>query len=168
MSKPLPLLQTRRLQLRPYTTADRRWFVATFSDPVIMKYVGGALSEEAAEALFAGILDSTRTRVFGAWCAECNGQVVGHGALLREGDDLEVAYILPQSAWGQGYATEIARTLSEYGLNTLGRDRLIATVDTEHPPSLRVLEKIGMSILERVEDPDGAYLLCGSSRVSTP
>ena len=93
---------------------------------------------------------------------------MGHGALLREGDDLEVAYILPQSTWGQGYATEIARALSEYGLNTLGRDRIIATVDADHPPSLQVLEKIGMSILERVEDPDGPYLLCGISRISPP
>ena len=66
MSKTLPVLRTVRLQLRPYTTADRRWFVATFSDPVIMKYVDGALSEEAAEALFEGILDGTRARVFGA------------------------------------------------------------------------------------------------------
>ncbi len=89
-------------------------------------------------------------------------------ALLREGDDLEVGYILPQSMWGHGYATEIARALSEYGLNTLGRDRLIATVDVDHPPSLRVLEKIGMTILERVEDPDGPYLLCGISGIDPP
>ena len=161
MSKSLPVLRTPRLLLRPYTTADRGWFVATFSDPMVMKHVGGALSDEAAEALFKGILDGTRARVFGAWCAECDGQVAGHGALLREGDDLEVGYILRQSAWGQGYATEIARALCEYGLNTLGRDRLIATVDADHASSLRVLEKIGMSILERVEGPDGGYLLCG-------
>jgi [ribosomal protein S5]-alanine N-acetyltransferase len=168
MSKTLPVLRTSRLRLRPYTTADREWFVSIFSNPVVMKHVEGALSIEAAEALFAGILDSTRARVFGAWCAECVGQVVGHGALLRAGDDLEVGYILPQKAWGQGYATEIARALIAYGLNTLGRDRLIATVDADHPPSLRVLEKIGMTILERVEDPNGPYLIYGLNRIDSP
>ena len=71
----------------------------TFSDSIIMKYLGGPLSQKAAEKLFNGILDGTRTRVFGAWCAECDGEVVGHGALLREGEHLEVGYILPQSAW---------------------------------------------------------------------
>ncbi len=168
MRKTVPVLLTPRLRLRPYTTADQGWFVDTLSDPVVMKHVGGPLSEDAAKALFVGIIDGTRNRVFGAWCAECDGQVVGHGALLREGDDLEVGYILPQSTWGHGYATEIARALSRYGLNTLGLHRIIATVNAEHPPSLRVLEKIGMTILDRVEDPDGHYFLCGLSGVDTP
>jgi RimJ/RimL family protein N-acetyltransferase len=83
---------------------------------------------------------------------------------LRDGDDLEVGYILPQQAWGKGYATEIAEALIEYGLNTLGLERLIATVDAGHVPSLRVLEKTGMSIRERVEDPDGLCLVYGINR----
>ncbi|MEE2751671.1 MAG: GNAT family N-acetyltransferase [Myxococcota bacterium] len=166
MSTTLPVLRTPRLRLRPYIATDREWFVAIFTDPVIMKHLDGALSIEAAETLFSDILDGTRPRVFGAWCALFNGDIVGHGALLREGDDLEIGYILPRHAWGHGYATEIAQALSDYGLNSLGRTRLIATVDADHPPSLRVLQKIGMNILERVEDPDGAYLLCGTSGVS--
>ena len=163
-----PLLRTPRLVLRPYTEANREWFVTTFCDPIVMKHVGGPLSKEAAEVLFDGVIDRTRTRVYAAWCAECDGQVVGHGALLREGGDLEVGYILRQSAWGHGYATEIARALSRYALNTLGRDRVIATVDVEHPPSLRVLEKIGMTIQERVEATEGPYFLCAMSRVDSP
>ena len=164
--KPLPMLRTSRLRLRPYAAADRGWFVATLSDPAVMKHLDGALSEEEAEALFAGILAGTRPRVLGAWCAELDGEVVGHGALLRRGDDLEVGYILPRSAWGRGYATEIARAVTEYGLNTLGRDRLFATVDADHPASLRVLEKVGMRIVDRVEDPDGSYVIYAINKAS--
>ena len=54
------------------------------------------LSQEEAERLFNGILDGTRPRVFSAWCAECGGEVDGHGALLREGEDLEVGYMPPK------------------------------------------------------------------------
>ena len=120
---------------------------------------------EEADRLFNGIIDATRTRVFSAWCAECGGEVVGHGALLREGEDLELEFIsYPKVRMGHGYATEIARALSKYALNTLGLDRLIATVDSEHPQSLHVLKKIGMSVLEQVEVPDGMHFLCRVNR----
>ena len=138
----------------------------TFSDLIVMKFVGGFLSQEEAERLFNGILDGTRTHVFSAWCAECGGEVDGHGALLREGEDLELRYLLPQSAWGHGYATEIARALSKYALSTLGLDRLIATVDAEHPQSLHVLKKIGMNVFEQVDEPEGMHFLSRVNRTA--
>jgi RimJ/RimL family protein N-acetyltransferase len=160
----VPELQTPRLRLRPYAQDDRPWYVTTFTDSVVMAHVEGAMTEEAAGALFDGILAGTYPRVFAAWCAEGEGGVLGHGALLREGDDLELGYILSQEAWGQGYATEIAQALTRYVLVTLGRDRLIATVDADHPASLKVLTKVGMVVRERVDDPDGAYLKCSVER----
>lgn len=159
-----PILHTPRLRLRPYAQADRAWFVTTFTDPVVMAHVEGAITEEAAGALFDGILAGTYPRVFAAWCAEGEGGVVGHGALLREGEDLELGYILAQEAWGRGYATEIAQALTRHVLVTLGRERLIATVDADHPASLRVLTKVGMVVRERVDDPEGAYLKCSVER----
>ena len=160
VSTPPVILHTLRLRLRPLELKDRAWFIATSIDPVVMRYVGGAMSEEAAEALFAAIIEGARARVLGTWCAEHDGAVIGHGALLREAEELEIGYILPRSSWGKGYATEIARALSEYAFKQLGRERVFATVDAEHPPSLRGLQKIGMNILERVEAPEGAYLRC--------
>ena len=159
-SSPPVILHTPRLRLRPLERKDQAWFVATSIDPIVMRHVGGAMSKEAAEALFLAIIAGTRARVFGTWGAEHHGEVVGHGALLREGEELEVGYILPRASWGKGYATEIAQALSDYALKHLGRERVFATVDADHPPSLRVLQKIGMNILERVEAPEGAYLRC--------
>ena len=159
-SIPPVIIHTPRLRLRPLEAKDQAWFVATSIDPIVMRHVGGAMSKEAAEALFSAIIQGTRARVFGTWCAEYDGVVIGHGALLREGDELEIGYILPRSSWGKGYATEIARSLSDYAFKHLGRERVFATVDADHPPSLRVLQKIGMSILERVEAPEGASLRC--------
>ena len=131
-----------------------------------MKDVGGFLSQEEAERLFNGILDGTRTRQFSAWWAECGADLVGHGALLREGEGLELGYMLPQSAWWHGYATDIARALSKYALSTLGLDRLIATVDAENPQSLHVLKKIGMNVFEQVEEPEGMHFLSRANRTA--
>ena len=74
MRKTVPVLLTPRLRLRPYTAADQGWFVDTLSDPVVMKHVGGPLSEEAAKSLFVGIIDGT-----------AHGERIGplHGAHIR-------------------------------------------------------------------------------------
>ena len=156
---PVPVLHTARLILRAYVPTDRVWFVQTFSDPVVMKHVGGTLTTERASALFDGICaPAPPARIYAAWCVEREEEIVGHGALLRKAEDLELAYILSPSAWGRGYATEIARALRDYTFGPVGRTRLMATVDEDHPPSSRVLDKIGMTLLERVEDAEGPYL----------
>ena len=122
------------------------------------------MSREAAEALFSAIIEGTRAHVFGTWCAEHDGELIGHGALLRAGETLELGYILPQTSWGKGYATELAQALSDYALNQLDWERIFATVDADHPPSLRVLQKIGMKVLESVETQEGTYLRCALER----
>ncbi len=155
----VPTLETPRLRLRAYVPTDRAQFVATYTDPEVMVHVDGALSAESAGALFDGVYDGSRARVFGAWCVEHDGETVGHGALLREGETLGVGYILPRRSWGHGYATEIARAITQYALHTLGRARLTATVDVGNASSCRVLQKIGMTLVKRVDDPEGAYFI---------
>ena len=154
----VPPLRTPRLELRAYLPADRAAFVATYTSPEVMSSVDGALTDAAAGALFDDIYAGRRPRVRAAWCAVHEGETVGHGALLREDESLEIGYILPRSSWGHGYATEIARALVEYARETLGAPQVLATVDVDNAASIRVLQKIGMTLIERVEDPDGPYL----------
>ena len=73
------------------------------------------------------------------------GQGVGV-LLLSEGlgDDqgqVAVGYLLAESAWGQGFASEVM-----LGLAAWARDQgltLFAGVSTDNPASVRVLEKAG-------------------------
>lgn len=45
---------------------------------------------------------------------------------------------------GQGYASEAAQALLDYGFRTMDLHRVIATCQPENPASARVMEKIGM------------------------
>jgi RimJ/RimL family protein N-acetyltransferase len=56
-----------------------------------------------------------------------------------------MGYLISPAAQGQGYATEAARALLDFGLTTGGLHRITATCDPENTGSVRVLEKIGMS-----------------------
>jgi ribosomal-protein-alanine N-acetyltransferase len=172
-----PTLETPRFRLRAYTPSDRLQFVDTHTDDEVMAHVGGALSPEAAGALFDSISDGSRPRIFCAWCAverkqqhsssgssdEADDVVVGHAALLRtgEGEDggtdhqLEIGYIISRRFWGRGYATEVADAVTQHALGALRKPRLTANVDADHAASIRVLLKIGMAPVERVLDDPG-------------
>ena len=55
-----------------------------------------------------------------------------------------IGYCLNRSCWKQGFATEAAKTLVEFGFDDLNLHRIVATCDAENTASSRVLEKIGM------------------------
>jgi [ribosomal protein S5]-alanine N-acetyltransferase len=69
-------------------------------------------------------------------------------AIVRHADfdpsrEVEIGYMIHKSFWGQGIATELVAALSDYVLNTLHRDKVIAYIHPEHYASQRVLEKNG-------------------------
>jgi RimJ/RimL family protein N-acetyltransferase len=150
------------VQLRPYEPEDRDWFITLFTDPVVMERMGGASSDEQASNLFAAVLtaanDPDAGRIVAAWVAEAAaGPRLAHAVLLRSGEGVEIGFVVSRSAWGRGIATQVARELVRIGFDMLGVQRLIATVDGNHPASQRVLQKAGLSHVRRVEDDDGPY-----------
>jgi RimJ/RimL family protein N-acetyltransferase len=151
-------LRTARLGLRRYRDEDREDFVRLFTDPAVMAHVGGALERAAAEAMFAALAAGTHRRALAAWTAHDERGHVGHAALLRgEGDAIELGYVVRRERWGQGFGSEIARALVAAALAADPGHQIIATVDTDHVASQRVLERAGLVLAERREDQDGAY-----------
>ena len=78
--------------------------------------------------------------------------------------EIELGYRLRRAAWGQGYATEAARLVRDYAFHTLHIKRLIALIDPDNVPSIRVAEKIGMHyesevMLEGYDHPDHVYVI---------
>ena len=57
----------------------------------------------------------------------------------------EIYYKLLPKFWGQGYATEIARGLINFGFEKMHLHKVEAGVQTENIRSIKVLEKAGMT-----------------------
>jgi ribosomal-protein-alanine N-acetyltransferase len=66
-----------------------------------------------------------------------------------EPPELQLLYGFLPAYWSQGFATEAARAMIEFGFQELGFDRIVASVDAPNIPSLRVLERAGMSFDRR-------------------
>jgi [ribosomal protein S5]-alanine N-acetyltransferase len=64
----------------------------------------------------------------------------------------ELGYWLGVPFWGQGYATEAARAMLDYGFNTLGLYRIYASHFAGNTASGRVLRKVGMKYEGRLRE----------------
>jgi len=68
-------------------------------------------------------------------------------AQLKSGE-VELGYLLLKEYWGQGYATECAMALLEWGTDNLPVDRVTGFAPSHHFASLRILEKCGMQYVK--------------------
>ena len=58
---------------------------------------------------------------------------------------LEIGYMLKRKYWGKGFATEGATALAQYAFDTIGVNRVYASIRPENTQSIRVAERIGMT-----------------------
>ncbi len=56
----------------------------------------------------------------------------------------KLAYWVGKPYWGQGYGTEAAKALLQYGFEVLQVNRIYAQSFTTNPGSWRIMEKIGL------------------------
>lgn len=159
------VFHSERLMLAPFTPDDIDLSVAMFTDPAVMKYTGGPMSEAAIRAKLPDWARRGGNGCIGVWTVSDRdtGEKYGSAALLpmpveeRETDyglvrpgempagDIEIGYFLKRSAWGRGYATEAARRLLEFAFEKGQLPEVVATFDRSNLGSRRVLTKAGFT-----------------------
>ena len=80
------------------------------------------------------------------------GQLLGWNGLeyLPQLKETEVAYLLSRQVWGRGYATEAAIAALHYGFGQAHLESIIGLVHPENARSVRVLDKSGLTFLDRI------------------
>jgi [ribosomal protein S5]-alanine N-acetyltransferase len=148
----LPRLQSERLELRPFSAHDA----------LVVEHLAGARE----------VADTTLTIPHPYPIGSAADWIATHPAAWAEGVCLtlaicaradvrtplgaislkisqthlhgELGYWIGVSHWGQGYATEAARTLTGYAFTALGLHRVQGRHFTRNAASGRVLQKVGM------------------------
>jgi len=94
-------------------------------------------------------------RGYGLWAVEerASGEMVGRiGCWNPEGwPGLEVGWTLRRRYWGRGYATEGARAALEYAFTQLGCRHVISLIRPANAASIRVAERLGERLEDRIE-----------------
>lgn len=165
-SADMPVLQTRRLDLRRFTAGDAAFIARLLNDPSWLRFIGdrGVRDEDSARAWIAERLVAAYDKQgFGLWAMQRrdDGALLGMCGLVKRDSlpDIDVGYALLPQFRGAGYAREAAAACLDYGANVLGLERILAITRPGNRSSIRVLESLGMR-LERTEQ------LAGDDHVS--
>jgi RimJ/RimL family protein N-acetyltransferase len=91
------------------------------------------------------------------------GEIVGYGNFHAPPDDdgmVEIGYSIVESHRGQGYATEVARTMWSYAASHPDVRTLRATVAPDNTASIAIIEGAGLvHVGEQIDSEDGLELI---------
>ncbi len=146
----MPNIETARLHLRKLDASDLDDLAQIYQDSEVMRYrvFSEPASREETQRQLTQMIDHWQQYGFGRWAiAEKSTQkFIGHAGLeiVPALDEIEINYLLARSHWNQGFATEAATAIAQYGLTKLGCNRIVAIAKPENLASRRVMEKINM------------------------
>ncbi len=153
-------LRTLRLLLRPWRDTDLAPFAALNADPEVRRWFAGTLTRSESDAQAAQIQEHIATHGFGFWAVEAPGTApfIGFVGLKHVSfaapfaPAVEIGWRLARAHWGQGYATEAARTALSYAFGPLDLPEVVSFAVPGNLQSRRVMERIGMK-----RDPEGSF-----------
>ncbi len=147
-------LETPRLRFRAIGPDDVDRLLDLDSDPEVMRYIGSGdtrTREQAAAAILA--FESVwEEKSYGLFAVELLGsnQLIGFTGLAEPAflpeimPAVEVGWRFTRQSWGNGYATEAARAVLDFGLVELGISEIVSIHQVGNDASARIMQKLGM------------------------
>jgi RimJ/RimL family protein N-acetyltransferase len=137
------------LFFRTWRAEDLQLAIALWGDGRVTEFIGGPFSEAQVHARLDAEIDLQQRHGLQYWpiFLKGNGEHVGCCGLRPrdvEKGVLEIGFHLRPEHWGEGLATEAARSAMEFAFETLGARELFAGHHPENAASKRAVEKLGM------------------------
>lgn len=170
-----PRVETQRLILRPHTVDDFDDEAAMWSDPEVVRYIGGTPStREQSWARLLRYAGHWALLGYGYWAIEERetGRFVGEAGFADYHRTIdpplegipEIGWALAAHASGKGFATEAVRACVFWGQEHFPPGTMLACiVAPENRASIRVAEKCGFQLVRQVEylgQPTSVYSRC--------
>ena len=151
MKKPIRI-ETKRLVLRDFVPGDWVRVHEYGSDKLVVRHLPWGPETPAQIRQFIKFVRSFARRQdrrqfeLAVVLKSENRLIGGCGIRLRNPEQREgdIGYVFNRRYWGEGYATEAAKAIIQFGFSKLKMHRIWATCDPPNKASARVLEKAGM------------------------
>ena len=151
------VIETPRLHLRRMTPDDVPALLSVFGDLEVMRFYPAPFDEARMQRWVAWNQSHYATHGHGLWVVilRATGECIGDCGLVPQQvvgvSEIEIGYHLRRDLWGQGLATEAALGCLNHGLTTFGYRRFVSLIHPQNTASLRVAEKVGMTLEREVE-----------------
>lgn len=151
--------ETERLILREILPTDIEGMFELDSDPMVHRYLGNKIvtDKKQIETIINFIRQQYIDNGIGRWAIieKNTGNFLGWTGLkyvteLTNGHKnfYDLGYRIIRKYWGKGIATETAFASLDYAFHQLRVDRVYASADCENSASNKILQKVGMSLVE--------------------
>ncbi|MEK4511929.1 GNAT family N-acetyltransferase [Paenibacillus sp. FSL K6-2524] len=145
----MEMMDTERLVIRRFVPEDGEDLYQYLSLPEVVLYEPyPVFSKEDCFREALRRYEEKDNNAFWAVCLKHNNKMIGH--LYFKQVELEhfmtwtLGYVFNPNYYSQGYATESARRILQYGFEELHCHRIIAGADIRNTASWRLLERLGM------------------------
>ncbi len=160
------IIETKRLFIKEITFDNLDALLEIYQDAENLKFIPNSDCEWTKEKLkkkYDTINQGYKNGfgVFSVW-TKSNDILIGEAGFFDSFHNLkhlELGYILDNKFWGKGYGTEICASLIEYGFNTLKVEKLTARMFKKNIASIRLSEKIGMTLVKQTRTDVGDICL---------
>lgn len=145
-------LHTKRCVLRQWKASDFAPWAEMNADPEVRRYFPYVATEAQAHGEAERCRDALAQRGWGMWALELPGMLpfAGFVGLNVPHYDapwvpaVEIGWRLARAAWGQGFATEAAQAVLDFGFERLGLSEIVAITVPSNAPSRRVMARLGL------------------------
>jgi ribosomal-protein-alanine N-acetyltransferase len=144
------LVETERLRLRQLSDDDAEFVLRLLNEPSFIQNIGdrGVRTLDDARAYITnGPIASYEKHGFGLLLVQLKetGTPIGICGLLKRDvlSEPDIGYALLPEFWSNGYAHESAAAVLDHARNVLGLNSILAVVNPDNAPSIRLLEKMG-------------------------
>lgn len=149
-------LRTGRLLLRPIAPTDHDELLALWRDPDVRRYLWDNQVISSAEVARLQDISDRCFQEFGAglFCLFLQaqpGRLAGFCGFRNFEDSgvPELLYGMYPSYWGRGLVGEAAAEVLRFGFKDCGFERIVGATDTPNQPSVKVMQRLGMTFEQR-------------------
>lgn len=146
---PFPILATQRLTLRQLVIDDKQAIFSLRSDSEINKYLDRPPCNtiEDAANFINKVNENINKNMALYWAITLSGQnkLVGTICLFSfsdENESCEIGYELLPNFQGRGIMREAVKKVIDYAFNTIGVQKIEASLHRDNQPSIKLLEKV--------------------------